>query len=200
MGCEEQIASNGQEKYGSADDHAVVPSQTSSERRLEPLSDEWFDDLDKSIDEITRLFEEMRMAPPEPEDVGYIQHAEDGLAAMEQDLTKCFTNLETLKRRLGGSRCRNWSASRSSSDDDLFKLFRPRSLDPGPLNRITKPKSRLGHRRSMPPISSPVGEAIMKHLFGWLQPCDRGCVTISHHSFDDMALLKSAEPSEHLIH
>lgn len=159
LDCEDQVARNGAGVQGSAGDRAAVPSQTPPERRIEPLSDEWFDDLDKSIDEITRLFEEMRMAPPEPEDFDHIQHAEDGLAAIEQDLTNCFTSLESLKLRLGGGRC--------SSDDDLYKLFRPRSLDLGPSNRIRKTRKRVGHRKSMPSISSPLGKAVMKHLFGW---------------------------------
>lgn len=146
---------------------APAPSKTTPERRLEPLSDEWFDDLDKSIEEISRLFEEMRVAPPEPEDVDYIHHAEDGLAAIEQDLTKCFTRVETLKRRLAGNRCRhNWSGSSSSSDDVLFKLFRPRSMDLGVQGRIRKSKSRMGHRKVMPCISSSLGEAVIQHIFG----------------------------------
>lgn len=103
-----------------------------AERRLEPLSDEWFDDLDKSIDEISRLFEELRVAPPEPEDLDDIQHAEDSLAAIEQDLSSCFTRLETFKRRFRDSRCRSWSTRRSSNEDDIYKLFRPRSLDSMP--------------------------------------------------------------------
>lgn len=114
-------------------DQALVPS-LQSERRFEPLSEEWFEDLDKSIDEITRLFEELRVAPPEPEDVDYIQQAEDGLTAIEKDLTKCFTNLEVLKRRFRGSGSR--SSSSSSSGDDLFKQFRPRSLDFGGKGRV----------------------------------------------------------------
>lgn len=158
LDCGEQVAGNGSEGHGTADEKAAVPSQTPSERKIEPLSDEWFDDLDKSIDEITRLFEEMRVAPPDPEDFDHIQHAEDGLAAIEQDLTNCFTSLESLKLRLGGSPC--------SSDNDLYKLFRPRSLDLGPFNRIRKTRNRLGHRKSMPSISSPLGGAVMKHLFG----------------------------------
>lgn len=99
-------------------------------RRLEPLSEEWFADLDKSIDEITRLFEEMRVTPPETEDLDYIDHASDGLAAIERDLSNCFTSLETLERRLGGSRRRSLSTRRSSGDD-IYRLYRPRSLDAG---------------------------------------------------------------------
>lgn len=158
LDCVEQVAGNGAEGHGSADEKAAVPSQTPPERRIEPLSDEWFDDLDKSIDEITRLFEEMRVAPPEPEDFDHIQQAEDGLAAIEQDLTNCFTSLESLELRLGGGRC--------SPDDDLYKLFRPRSLDLGPSNRIRKTRNWMGHRKSMPSIRFPLGEGVMKHLFG----------------------------------
>lgn len=163
LDCEEQVEGHGAAGHGSADEKAVVPSQTPSERRFEPLSDEWFEDLDKSIDEITRLFEEMRMAPPDPEDVDDIQDAEDGLAAIEQDLTNCFTSLESLKRRLGSGRS---PKSSSASGDDLFKQFRPRSLDLSPFNRIRKTRNRVCQRKSMPSIRSPLGEAFMKHLFG----------------------------------
>lgn len=200
LDCEEQVAGNGKEEQGLADDQAVVPSQKPAERRIEPLSDEWFADLDKSIDEITRLFEEMRVAPPEPEDVDYVQHAEDGLAAIEQDLTNCFTSLETLKRRLGGSRCGKQPTSSGSSDIDLFKLFRPRSMELGTSNRIRKPKTRVGHRKSMPSISSPLGEAAMKQLLGWQQPYGISCVLGLHHSHDDMALVKRVEATGRLIH
>lgn len=142
------------------DDQALVRTQQPPERKLEPLSDEWFEDLDRSIDEITRLFEELCVAPPEPEDVDYIQRAEDGLTAIEEDLTNCFTNLETLKRQFRGSaRSRNWSrsSSSSSSGDDLFKLFRPRSLDFGVKNRIKRrARGRLGCRKSTPLYQVPI--------------------------------------------
>lgn len=163
LDCEEQVEGKGADGHRSAGGNAVVPSQIPSERKIEPLSDEWFEDLDKSIDEITRLFEEMRMAPPEPEDFDDIQHTEDGLAAIEQDLTNCFTSIESLKRRLGSGRS---PTSSSASGDDLFKQFRPRSLDLGPFNRIRKTRNRVCQRKSMPSIRSPLGEAVMKHLFG----------------------------------
>lgn len=200
--CRERVADNRKKSYGNSDDRAPVPSQKPPERRIEPLSDEWFDDLDKSIDEISRLFEEMRVAPPEAEDVDYIQEAEDGLAAMEQDLTKCFTDLETLKRRLGDSGPRDSSKSTGSADDDVFKLFRPRSVsvDEGGLKRISKTKRRVGHRKSMPSISSSLGDAVMTHLFGCWQPCERGCVPDIHHSHDDLTLVKMAEANRWLIH
>ena len=168
LDCGKQAADNGEEWYEKAGDRAAVPSQKPPERRIEPLSDEWFDDLDRSIDEITRLFEEMCVAPPEPGDISYIQQAEEGLAVMEEDLTKCFTNLETLRRHLGDSGRRSSSTNIGSSDDDLYKLFRPRSVsvDQGGLKRIRKTTGRLCHRKSMPSISSSLGEAVMKHLLG----------------------------------
>lgn len=150
---------------GHAESQVVVAIPQPSERRIEPLSDEWFDDLDKSIDEITRLFEEMRVAPPEPEDATYIQQAEDGLAAMEQDLTHCFSSLETLKRRLGNSGRRKGTTSSDISDDDLYRPFRPRSLDLGALQRVKKTKYRVDHRKSMSSVSSSHGEAALKHFF-----------------------------------
>lgn len=189
-----------EEEHGLADDQAVIPSQVPSERRIEPLSDEWFEDLDKSIDEITRLFEEMRMAPPGPEDLDYVYHAEDGLAAIEHDLTNCFTSLEALKRYLGGSRCRRWSTSSGSSDNDLFKLFRPRSMDLGTPHRIRKTKNRVGHRKLMPSISSPISEAVVKQLFGWQRPDETGRVLGIYHSHGDVALVKRTEASGQLIH
>lgn len=133
---------------------ALVPS-LQSERRIEPLSDDWFEDLDESIDEITRLFEELRVAPSDSEDVDYIQQAVDGLTAVEKDLTNCFTNLEELRLGLRASGSR--SSSSSSSGDDLFKLFRPRSLNFGVKNRVSRRvKSRTGYRKSIPFYMTPI--------------------------------------------
>lgn len=73
-------------------------TQGEAERGLEPLSKL----LDKMIDEITRLFAKMCIASPEPEDLDHIHHVEDGLAAIERDLSDCFTSLKTLKWWLGG--------------------------------------------------------------------------------------------------
>lgn len=167
LDCEDQVAGNGTKGHGIPNDQAVAPSREPSERRIEPLSDEWFEDLDKSIDEITRLFEEMRVAPPEPEDAEHIQHAQDGLAAIEKDLTNCFTNLESLKRRFGGGGRRKSSAFSSCPNDDLYRPFRPRSMDLGATKRIRKTKSRPGHRKSLPGVDSYLSEAIIKHLEEW---------------------------------
>ncbi|KAI3395197.1 hypothetical protein diail_1691 [Diaporthe ilicicola] len=134
--CGEQVADVvGEEGIGHAKSQAVVPFQPPSERRIEPLSDEWFDDLDKSIDEISRLFEEMRVAPPEAEDVSYIQQAEHGLAAIEHDLTNCFTSLEILKQHYSDLDLWTWVHSNGSENPNAafaieirFLLSMPHSV------------------------------------------------------------------------
>lgn len=90
---------------------------------MEPVSDEWFKDLDQSIDEITRLFEELKVAPPEPEETKYIRDAEHDLDAVQDELMSCLTSLEDAKQRL--RQC----SSPDRSDGDPYKSLRPRSLD-----------------------------------------------------------------------
>ncbi|KUI55683.1 hypothetical protein VP1G_02990 [Cytospora mali] len=107
----------------------IARFQQPPERRIEPLSDEWFTDLDQSIDEITRLFEELRVAPPEPEEIVHIREAEDDLDTIQDDLMNCLTTLEDAKQRL-----RQCSSS-DRSNDDPYKILRPRSLDLRPSDR-----------------------------------------------------------------
>lgn len=69
------------------------------ERVFTPFSEEWFRDLDESIDTITKSFNELRMSQPnpEPEDRDDFIEAERGLAEIQNDLMGCLAALQKAK-------------------------------------------------------------------------------------------------------
>lgn len=142
----------------------IARSRQSPERRMEPLSEEWFKDLDQSIDEITRLFEELSVAPPEPKEAAHIREAEHDLDAIQDNLMDCLTTLEGAKLHL--RQC----SSPNDPADDPHRAFQPRTLDlqaPGGSRRRWPP---AGHEKSLSFVNSSLGDAVMKQIFKWWQP------------------------------
>lgn len=161
---------------------------------MEPLSDEWFKDLDKSIDEITRLFEELSVAPPEPEDIIYIRGTEDGLNAIQDGLVDCFTTLEDTKQRL--RQC----GRPDISDDDPFKAFRPRSLDLPPTERLKLGGPPGVHRKSFSGANSSLGDAVMKQISHWWQPYELSDLRVIPRRCDRLNQKRGTEVDGRLIH
>ncbi|KUI69952.1 hypothetical protein VM1G_05351 [Cytospora mali] len=172
----------------------IARFQQPPERRMEPLSDEWFTDLDQSIDEITRLFEELRVAPPEPEEIVHIREAEDDLDAIQDDLMNCLTTLEDAKQRL-----RQCSGS-DRSDDDPYKVLRPRSLDLRPSDRPKLGEQFVPHRKSMSSASASLGDAVMRQIFKWWQPYGSSCVRDVSRRCDGLGQKRKTEVDGRLIH
>lgn len=161
---------------------------------MQPLSDEWFKDLDESIDEITRLFEELRVAPPEPEEIKYIREAENDLDAVQDDLMNCLTSLEDAKQRLG--QC----SSSGRSDDDPYQPLRPRSLDLQRSHTFKQGGTAVTHRKSISVAGPYLGDAVMKQIFKWWQPSGSGCVRDSPRRCDRLGQKRGTEVDGRLIH
>lgn len=161
---------------------------------MEPLSDEWFKDLDKSIDEITRLFEELSVAPPEPEDIIYIRGTEDGLNAIQDGLVDCFTTLEDTKQRL--RQC----GRPDISDDDPFNAFRPRSLDLPPTERLKLGGPPGVHRNSSSGANSSLGDVVMKQISHWWQPYGLSDLRVIPRRCDRLNQKRGTEVDGRLIH
>lgn len=174
--------------------HQLDGIYISTERKMEPLSDEWFKDLDQSIDEITRLFEELRVAPPEPEGITYIREAENDLDAVQDDLMNCLTTLEDAKQRL--RQCN----SPDRSDDDPYKSLRPRSLDLQHSPMLKQREPPATHRKSISVAGSSLGDAVMKQVFKWWQPYGPSCVRDFPRRCDRLGQKRSTEVDGRLIH
>lgn len=147
-----------------------------TERVIEPFSDEWFADLDESIDAITNIFDELRVSQPEPEVNGKIMDAERGLSGMQDELMDCLAVLQNAKHNLRGSEGdgNDW---KMSGHDGHYKRSRSQPFyattpdiykhDEAPGAPFTSIASR---------VSLAPGEKVMKQLFRWWQPCRPGCV------------------------
>lgn len=135
-------------------------------RAIQPLSDEWFTDLDGSIDDITKTFEQLQVSqPPTQEDV-YIKQAEYSLAGIQKELMQCLAALQNAKSRLGES----ITPTTSESERPFFARTPESSKKEGstvaPINSAVL--------RPSPDMSS--GEKVMKQLFKWWRPYGSGCV------------------------
>lgn len=164
-------------------------------RKLEPFSDEWFKDLDQSIDEITRLFEELRVTPPEAEETECIREAKNDLESIQHDLMNCLTSLEDAKLRL--DQC----SSSDRSDDDPYKPSRPRSLD---LQRshtsFKQGETPANHRKSISVAGPFLGDAVMKQISKWWQPNGSICARDFPRRCDRLRQKRGTEADGRLIH
>lgn len=146
------------------------PNTTVAQRVLQPLSDEWFADLDESISAVTNAFEEMRLARPEPEVHNDVMDAERVLSDAQDGLVDCLAALQNAKRKRPSWRRAGeydghdkWSQSQPffAKTPDRFKH------DEAPWAPTRSTTSRL----NLEP-----GEKAMKHLFTWWRPNRPDCV------------------------
>lgn len=155
-----------------------VEQMQQMQRATVPLSNEWFAELDESLDTITNTFEELRLSQPAPEDDPYIKDTEQGLADIQNELIDCLASLQNAKRNLRKStgdcddnedsdvESPEWDRQRGRYRSIPFFAQTPR-LSTRPSNSRTRATGRSG--------MSP-GEEVMKHVFRWWQPCGPGCV------------------------
>lgn len=163
-------------------------TMNSTERIFEPFSDEWFADLDDSIDTITNTFNELRMSQsdPEPEDHDDIIDAECGLIDIQNELMDCLAALQSAKSGIKttgdsrGHRKKDGDSDDRKRDRDRKKQNRPT----GSKHFFTKthdgcqkrdasraPAKSTGSRFALSP-----GEKAMKELFRWWRLCGPGSV------------------------
>lgn len=162
-------------------DRMDIDDPAPTDAKLEPFSDAWFADLDESIDTITKLFEELQTSELTPEDQSYINEAEHGLCAVQDELMDCLTTLEKAKRR-NRATCGDYEAhDRSSGSGDGGDHDR-RS---GPKPFFAKTPDRLGDRaafnlptksNSVSILSSTPGDNVMQQLFRWWRPRGPCCI------------------------
>lgn len=146
------------------------PTTTVAPRVLQPLSDEWFADLDESINAVTNAFEEMRLARFEPEDRKDVMDAERVLSNAQDELVDCLAALQNAKRK--GS-C--WKRASEYGGHDKWSQSRPffaKTLDR--FKHDEAPRAPARSTTSMLNLES--GEKVMKHLFTWWHPDGPDCV------------------------
>lgn len=180
-----------QEEDGSLQDDTMdidEPESTTglSERVDEVFSDEWFADLDESIDAIANAFEELRVSQPRLEVNDDVTDAGRCLSDIQDELMDCLAALQNTKRKLRKSEdFRNGRLFDADRDGNKWKgghdvyVKRPRSE---PFYATTPDRYKHNEGPAAPSTStasmfgfSP-GEKVMKQLFRWWRPCRPGCV------------------------
>lgn len=167
------------------------------EYTLQPLSDEWFADLDESFNNIDKLLEELQREGPQslPQDYHHVLAVDQRLLNMQGDLTQCLTALQTRKRNLGKNSLEcdvrlpqdegdvgpdqtltNKKRDRDEHDEsplsDTFFTQTPTRFRHGcGLQASTEWTAFNTHLRPGDP-----GESVIKQLLRWWQLCGPGCV------------------------
>lgn len=183
--AEEMAALRGEDGTSQGDtmDIDEPDSTTGPTERVDVLfSDDWFADLDESIDAITKTFDELRVSQPEPEVNDDIMDAERGLSDIQNELMECLAALQNAKQKLrkseGGSDADNWKMA-GGHVGHVGHDKRPRSQ---PFYATTPDRYKHNDtptaltRSLASSFSLAPGERVMKQLFRWWRPCRPGCV------------------------
>lgn len=143
---------------------------TVTQRVLQPLSDEWFADLDESINAVTNAFEEMRLARHEPEVQNEVMDAERVLSGAQDELVDCLVALQNVKQKAP-------YRSRASEHDGHDKWSHSPAFfaqTPDRFKHEEAPGSPTKSTTSL--LNMALGEKVMKHLFAWWRPDGPGRV------------------------
>lgn len=158
--------------------HSAV--QSWGEPNSQPLSDEWFTDLDESIDTITNTFHELRVSKSEPDDHDYVVDAERSIIDVQNELLDCLEALQKAKRRLRSNDAdceKDETQEKDRGRDSYDELSGTRPFFAQTPDRCKRDEAAEAPTKPIPlRFNQSPGEKVMKQLFRWWRPCGPGCV------------------------
>lgn len=150
------------------------------EPNIQALSDEWFADLDESIDTITNTFDELRVSKSAPEDHDYLIDAERNIIDVQNELLDCLEALQKAKRRLRKNDASCEKDADREEDRGRDSYDEPSGTTPFFVqtpDRCKKEEAPEAPTKSTSPtVNLSPGEKVMKQLLRWWRPCGPGCV------------------------